>query len=71
MQMDVKDMSIFPDDSFESVIDKGKWISSSHMHFKVCSFVHLLSFDHNNILPDILRDLLICIIGTLDSLMVS
>lgn len=24
MQMDVKDMSFFPDDSFESVIDKGK-----------------------------------------------
>lgn len=24
MQMDVRDMSLFPDESFDSVIDKGK-----------------------------------------------
>lgn len=42
MQMDVRDMSLFPDDMFESVIDKGKWMSSSDMCSRVCTFVHVL-----------------------------
>lgn len=39
MQMDVKDMSFFPDDSFESVIDKGKWMSSLKYAIQISEFV--------------------------------
>lgn len=73
MQMDVKDMSFFHDDSFESVIDKGKWMSFSKYAIQVSEFVvflHVLRFNLNNF-PNILHDLLTGIIGTLDSLMVS
>lgn len=40
--MDVRDMSFFPDDSFESVIDKGKWMSYFDMHLFFCNYVHVL-----------------------------
>lgn len=35
MQMDVRDMSFFPDDSFEGVIDKGKWMSYLYKYFVI------------------------------------
>lgn len=33
MQMDVRDMSVFPDESFDAVIDKGNYISLFHVPF--------------------------------------
>lgn len=34
MQMDVRDMSFFPDESFESVIDKGMYLSIDYMLYQ-------------------------------------
>lgn len=38
MQMDVRDMSFFPDESFQSVIDKGKALNHFYSLYKIAYF---------------------------------
>ncbi|KAF3665431.1 putative protein transport protein SEC31-like isoform 1 [Capsicum annuum] len=67
LQMDVRDMSFFPDESFDAVIDKGNEIALSLVLFRII-FHSLTSFSHlhSNLLWD--RPV-ITVTGTLDSLM--
>ena len=42
MQMDVRDMSFFPDESFDSVIDKGRDLSLHYMLYQYLQSVELI-----------------------------
>lgn len=39
LQMDVKDMSFFPDESFDAVVDKGMLES---LHYSLCQILQIL-----------------------------
>ncbi|KAG2671687.1 hypothetical protein I3760_13G008400 [Carya illinoinensis] len=71
MQMDVRDMSFFPDESFDGVIDKGMDLSHHYVlcYYSICQtkfvFVLLIFCCHHGICTLLILDL-----GTLDSLMV-
>jgi len=57
--MDVRDMSFFPDESFDAVIDKGNAIALPHVLFLV--IFHLLTIffsPHSDLLWDIIWSLM-------------
>ena len=44
MQMDVRDMSFFPDESFDSIIDKGRDLSFHYMLYQYLRSVKVIFF---------------------------